>query len=76
MSELNDEILSYLDKNSNLDTYEYAKANQLDHQKVVGAIKSLQTNEGVSKIFSNKMFFFRLQDGFVDTGLSFLKFNL
>ena len=47
MSELNDEILNYLDKNSNLDTYEYAKANKLDHQKVVGAIKSLQTNDGV-----------------------------
>ena len=51
MSELNDEILNYLETNSNLDTYQYAKTNQLDHQKVVGAVKSLQTNEGVSKLF-------------------------
>ena len=48
MSELNEEILNYLEKNASLDTYEYAKSNNLDHQKVVGAIKSLQTNEGVS----------------------------
>ena len=49
MSELNEEILNYLDKNASLDTYAYAKSKQIDHQKVVGAIKSLQTTEGVSK---------------------------
>lgn len=47
MSELNQEILDYLDKNSKLDTFEYAENHKLDHQKVVGAIKSLQTYEGV-----------------------------
>ena len=53
MSELNEEILNYLEKNSSLNTYEYAKANHLDHQKVVGAIKSLQTNDGVSSFIKN-----------------------
>ncbi len=43
MSDLNDEILNYLDKNGNLDTLSYAKSVDVDHQKVVGAIKSLQS---------------------------------
>ena len=47
MSELNEEILAYLDANSQLDTLEYSKLKNLDHQKVVGAVKSLQTTEGV-----------------------------
>jgi phenylalanyl-tRNA synthetase alpha chain len=48
MSELNEEILDYLDKNGQLDTYEYANKFNLDHQKVIGAVKSLQTTEGVN----------------------------
>lgn len=47
MSELNEEILQFLDKNSGFDSLEYAEKNKLDHQKIVGAIKSLQINEGV-----------------------------
>lgn len=43
MSELNETILNYLDKNDTLDTFEYSKANSLDHQRVIGAIKSLQS---------------------------------
>lgn len=51
MSELNQEILEYLAKadKQTLDTFEYARVNNLDHQKVVGAVKSLQTHEGVNK---------------------------
>lgn len=51
MSELNQEILEYLAKadKKTLDTFEYARVNNLDHQKVVGAVKSLQTHEGVNK---------------------------
>lgn len=49
MSELNQEILEFLDKSTKLDTYEYANTHNLDHQKVVGAIKSLQTHEGVRR---------------------------
>ena len=48
MAELTETILAYLEKNSQLNTLDYAKANSLDHQKVIGAIKSLQTHEGVS----------------------------
>lgn len=47
MAELTETILAYLDKNSQLNTLDYAKANSLDHQKVIGAIKSLQTHEGL-----------------------------
>lgn len=50
MSELNQEILDFLAKNPQLDTFEYARAHNLDHQKVVGAIKSLQTNEAVKNL--------------------------
>lgn len=50
MSELNQEILDYLDKQSSeVNTFEYAQNRDLDHQKVVGAIKSLQTFEGVRR---------------------------
>lgn len=52
MSDLNQEVLEYLEKNSKLDTYEYAQAHNLDHQKVVGAIKSIQIYEGVCLIFA------------------------
>ena len=48
MSELSEEILLYLDTAQTLDTLEYSKKHDLDHQKVIGAVKSLQTTEGVS----------------------------
>ena len=47
MAELNEEILKFLDTNSKLESLQYAEKLNLDHQKVVGAIKSLQINEGV-----------------------------
>ena len=47
MSELNEEILNYLANNYQLDTFEYASKFNLDHQKVIGAVKSLQTTDGV-----------------------------
>jgi phenylalanyl-tRNA synthetase alpha chain len=61
MSELNEEILDYLDKNGQLDTYEYANKFNLDHQKVIGAVKSLQTTEGVNYFYckTNDLFLFK-----------------
>jgi len=50
MSELNEQLLQFLDKNSSFDSLEYAEQNKIDHQKIVGAIKSLQINEGVIKV--------------------------
>lgn len=47
MCDLNEELLEFIDKNNFLNTLEYANTHNLDHQKVIGAIKSLQTNEGV-----------------------------
>ena len=47
MTDLNKEILEFIDKNASINTLEYAKEYNLDHQKVVGTIKSLQTNNGV-----------------------------
>ena len=48
MTDLNEEILEYLSKNDMLDTLQYSKERKLEHQKVVGAVKSLQTFEEVS----------------------------
>lgn len=53
MTDLNEEILEFIDKNASLDTLEYAKQHNLDHQKVIGAIKSLQTFEGVNFLQNN-----------------------
>lgn len=51
MSELSQEILEYLEKGKNeLDTFEFARVHNLEHQKVVGAVKSLQSYEGVSEL--------------------------
>lgn len=47
MADLVDQVLEYLAKNESLNTADYAKSNNLDHQKIVGAIKSLQTHEGL-----------------------------
>jgi hypothetical protein len=52
MSDLNEEILSYLNLKNELDSIEYAEKHNLDHQKVVGSIKSLHSqSEGVNYIF-------------------------
>ena len=47
MAELHEEILHFLEANATFDTLEYSEKKALDHQKVIGAIKSLQTTEGV-----------------------------
>jgi hypothetical protein len=48
MTDLNNDILLYLDENSELDSIEYAQEHNHDHQKVVGSIKSLSSqSEGV-----------------------------
>ncbi len=47
MSELQEEILQFLDKNVSFDTFEYSEQKKLDHQKVIGSVKSLQIHEGV-----------------------------
>lgn len=62
MSDLNEEILKYISEHSTLNTLEYAKANNLDHQKVVGAIKSIQTFEGVIKVEQKSLKEFQLND--------------
>jgi hypothetical protein len=54
MAELQEEILLYLEANGSLDTLDYAEKKHLDHQKVVGAIKSLQITEGVFIVVSNQ----------------------
>ena len=55
MTDLNEVILQFLDANSTLDSLKFASDQNLDHQKVVGAIKSLQINEGVR--FSRRICF-------------------
>ena len=57
MSELNEEILNYLNTNSELNTLDYSKEKNLDHQRVIGAIKSLQTTEGVKTLLLDILFF-------------------
>ncbi len=58
MSDLNEEILNYLDLNSSLDTLEYAKSLGLDHQKVIGAVKSLQSQSQDVSIYPSTNFRF------------------
>lgn len=61
MSDLNDEILAYLDKHSSLDSIEYAQANNIDHQRVIGSIKSLQSQlEGVNIYYLKFIKYFKL----------------
>lgn len=50
MAELNEEILKFIDTNCKLDSLEYAEKQKLDHQRVVGAIKSLAINEGLVEV--------------------------
>jgi len=49
MSELSDKILQFLDKNDNLQSLDFAKELAVDHQKIVGAIKSLESLGDVIK---------------------------
>lgn len=41
-SDLNEKILEYLDRNGSVDTLDLAEHMQVDHQKIVGTVKSLQ----------------------------------
>jgi hypothetical protein len=61
MSELNEEILMYLDANDNLDTLKYAKSHGLDHQKVVGTVKSLQSQSQDVGVFMCTATYYRLK---------------
>jgi hypothetical protein len=47
MSDLNEQILAYIESHDTLDTLEYSIEKKQDHQKIIGAIKSIQTYEGV-----------------------------
>lgn len=40
-------LLYYLEKHHQFNTFEYATTNRKDHQKVVGAVKSLEAVEEV-----------------------------
>ena len=48
--DLNEQILHLLDKKSPLGSVEISKTINKDHQAVVGALKSLQCFENVSKL--------------------------
>ena len=48
--DLGDTILQILDEKGKLDSYEFSKETDRDHQSVVGAIKSLQSQGNVSII--------------------------
>lgn len=50
-------LLLYLEKHNHFDTFEYATANGEDHQRVVGAVKSLEAVEGVCYV---RVYFFIL----------------
>lgn len=58
MTDLTEKLLQYLDKNETLNTLEYAEANNQDHQKIIGAMKSLHTTENLieSEQVSSKKF--------------------
>lgn len=50
MTDLNEQILQFLEANSTLDSLKFSTEQNIDHQKVVGAIKSLQINEGLVEV--------------------------
>lgn len=50
MTDLNEQMLQFLEANSTLDSLKYSADQNIDHQKVVGAIKSLQINEGLVEV--------------------------
>ena len=47
-TDLNEEVLKYLAQNNKLDTLKFASLLNVDHQKVIGAVKSLQALGDVS----------------------------
>lgn len=47
-TELNEKILDYLSKHDQTDSLDLAKNFGVDHQRIIGAIKSLEFFEGVS----------------------------
>ena len=49
MAELSDKLLKFLEENGSLDSQEISNSLDIDHQKIVGAIKSLQSLEDVRK---------------------------
>lgn len=42
--ELTDQILKYVDENGQVDTLELAKIFDVEHQKIIGALKSIEAN--------------------------------
>jgi phenylalanyl-tRNA synthetase alpha chain len=48
MSDLSERLLWYLDANERVDTLHLAALFKVDHQKVIGAVKSLQAVGDVS----------------------------
>jgi phenylalanyl-tRNA synthetase alpha chain len=47
-SDLSEKVLQYLDGHENIDTLHLAELLSVDHQKVIGAVKSLQALGDVS----------------------------
>ena len=50
MADISEKILAYIDSHEKLDTLEFAREIKQDHQKIIGAIKSIQTYDKVIKI--------------------------
>lgn len=50
MADTVDAVLRYLSENDSVDTYDLAKLLNEDHQKVVGAVKSVQSLGDVSHL--------------------------
>jgi hypothetical protein len=48
MSDLSEKVLHYLDEHERVDTLHLAAHFNVDHQKVIGAVKSLQSLGDVS----------------------------
>lgn len=44
MIELTDQILNYIDQHGKADTYELVSEFNQDHQKIVGAVKSIEAH--------------------------------
>jgi phenylalanyl-tRNA synthetase alpha chain len=50
MSDLSERLLCYLDRHERVDTLHLASLFEVDHQKVIGAVKSLQAVGDVSVV--------------------------
>ena len=44
-------LLQFIENEGEVNSLEYAKSNAIDHQKIIGAIKSLESLGDVSIIF-------------------------